>query len=163
MVHASPFISASVIFFVFGLSAAAGPLLATRVRDLWSTETSLLATAACSIVNVAWFAICLRFAEAPALAAAIIFIVINVVVGRLRNTVLDTHRQRFFKGSQYARIMSWSYAFDGAGTLLGVWIAYLVGVPNSPESALWIAAVLWIAPTAIVVSKLKPAGKPQKV
>ncbi|WP_157085839.1 MFS transporter [Devriesea agamarum] len=156
LVGVSPFMATSLIFFVFGISAAAGPLIASRLAGRFSTELSLVVTAVMSVLNICWFAIYLGFAEKPSVVVAIGFIVVNVIVGRLRNTVLETHRQRFFKGSQYARVMSWSYAFGGAGTLIGMWLAYGMGVPTSPQAALWLAAILWIPPAILVASRVKP-------
>lgn len=156
LVPADPFTSTAAIFFVFGVSAAVGPLLATRVRDRLSVGASLVVTASVSFVNIAWFALFVWLSPQPTLIAAIVFIVVNVVSGRLRSTVLETHRQRFFKGTQYARIMSWSYAFGGAGTLIGIWVAYAVDVPTTPLWGLLIAAALWVMPTVIVASRIRP-------
>lgn len=158
LVPASPFIATSLIFFIFGVSAATGPLLAVRFRDVFRTETALLITAVASVGNILWFVGYIWISGEGSLVAAIVFIVINVTVGRLRGTVLDTHRQRFFKGTQYARIMSWSFAFGGAGTLIGIWLAYIVGVPVNPFWGLLIAAVLWVAPAVLVISNIRPKG-----
>ncbi len=58
--------------------------------------------------------------------------------------ILQSHRQMFFRGEQYTRIMSWSYSFGAVGTIIGLNLGYLVGLPEDPRAVLVIGITMWL-------------------
>lgn len=148
----------AMVLFVFGLAATFGPLMARSIGRRFPTELLLSATGLASVVNIGWFVIVL-FCESANFASALVFVFLNVVLARLRTVVLETHRQTFFTKAQYSRVMSWSYTFGAAGTLMGLQLAYALGASQNPAWAGIVAIGLWVLISAVVRSKRGPNQK----
>lgn len=148
----------AVVLLVFGVASTVGPLLSKRIARLLPTPSLLMVTAVLSALNLAWFTVAL-FVGSADFTVGLAFVFLNVTLNKLRTVVLETHRQTFFSGSQYSRVMSWSYAAGAAGTLLGVQLAFVLGAASNPEWSVLAALVMWLAVAFVVRSRLRPTGR----
>lgn len=132
----------AVVIAIFGIAATVGPQIGRHLSGRLGTPASLRLTAALSAINL--FALLLGVLTGTAgFIWGAIFVFVNGVLSRARMVILQSHRQTFFKGEQYTRIMSWSFAFGGAGGIIGLNTAYFTGLPGNPTVALIIALILW--------------------
>lgn len=147
----------TVLLLAFGIAGVIGPL-AARPATRWLGPTKVLPCAAlASAANVAGLALAI-WAVGPSLLLAGTFVLLNVTLGRLRNVALETTRQHVFRGQQYARVMSWSYTGAALGTVLGMPVAYALGVQDDPRTGLVLATLLWLAVAAVMTSRTRPAA-----
>lgn len=152
----SGFESMSIVLMVFGLAATAGPQLGRWLARRTSSQYVINISAMVSLGLLLALALGVwRGWVSFPIALAVIFC--NVLVGRARLTVLSTHRQVWFSGRQFERIMSWSYAFGGLGTIIGLQLGYLLGVTTYPLYALLVAAVIWALIACVRISPVKQA------
>lgn len=150
----SGFESMSIVLMVFGLAATAGPQLGRWLARRTSSQyvINISAMVSLSLLLALALGVWRGWVSFP-IALAVIFC--NVLVGRARLTVLSTHRQVWFSGRQFERIMSWSYAFGGLGTIIGLQVGYLLGVTTYPLYALLVAAVIWALIACVRISPAK--------
>ncbi|QJC21172.1 MFS transporter [Arcanobacterium buesumense] len=139
------------VLIAFGSAATVGPLVGRRISKAIPTKRALQVTAGLSATNIV-IAVVLMTSGNAHFYTAIGFIFFNVLFNKARVIILETHRQVFFRGSQFARIMSWSYSFGAVGTICGLQLGYLLNTPDSPLSALLIAASLWVVVAGVVSS-----------
>ena len=124
-------------------AATVGPQVGRRLAGELGTPTSLHLTATMAALNL--FALLVGVLTHNAgFVWGMVFVFINGTLSRARMVILQAQRQVFFKGEQYTRIMSWSFAFGGAGGLIGLNTAYFAGLPDNPTIVLIIAIALWI-------------------
>lgn len=150
--HWDTYQSMSAVLIVFGLAATVGPQLGRLAAKRFSTAAILRLASVASFLLTAGFAL-LVYRGFNAFAACLLFVFITVILKRLRLTVLNTHRQVFFSGKQFSRIMSWSYSFGALGTLAGLQLGYFVGITTAPFTALVCSAVIWLGVSFINVSQ----------
>ncbi|MBO9706337.1 MAG: MFS transporter, partial [Arthrobacter sp.] len=148
----------AVVLLVFGVAATVGPLLSTWIARSLPTPSLLMITAILSALNLVWFAVVV-FAGPVNFTVGLVFVFLNVTLNKLRTVVLETHRQTFFSGSQYSRVMSWSYAAGAAGTLLGVQLAYALGAASNPGWSVVLALVMCLMVAFVVRSRLRPVSR----
>lgn len=152
----APTSSMAIVLLVFGVGTAVGPVLSRIFAKRMPTPRLLKIAALLSSANILWFAILIVTVGTPSFPIILIFIFLNVLLNRFRLVVLETHRQTYFKGSQYARVMSWSYAFGAAGTLIGIQLAFALGAQKQPLNSLLVALTIWIVIALVVRSRLTP-------
>lgn len=150
----------ALIIAIFGISATVGPQVGRLIGEKFGTAMSLQLTAGLSALNLAALLVGLMV-TAPGFVWGSIFVFINGVLSRSRSTLLQSHRQTFFKGEQYTRIMSWSLTFGAAGTIAGLNLGYLAGLPTDPRLVLLIAIVLWLVLFPFVSSSKGHEGRQQ--
>mgnify|MGYP001722618395 CR=1 FL=1 len=134
-----------LVLTVFGLGAAFGPQAGETAPIL---RTAALFSAALTGALATGI---LTDTILPPLIP--VFVFLNAAASRARAVVLETHRQAYFRGAQFARIMSWSFTFSAAGTLLGLLVGYLLGQAYNPVPCLLIGTALWLAIAPIVSSR----------
>lgn len=154
----SGFESMSIVLLVFGLAATAGPQLGRWLAQRSSSQyvINISALASLSLLLALALGVWRGWVSFP-IALAVIFC--NALVGRARLTVLSTHRQVWFSGRRFERIMSWSYAFGGFGTIIGLQLGYLLGVTTDPLYALIAAALIW---AVIATVRFAPTQTPEE-
>ena len=141
-----------LVLTVFGLGAAFGPQAGKWLRQAGETAPILRTAALFSAALTGALATgILTDTILPPLIP--VFIFLNAAASRARAVVLETHRQTYFRGAQFARIMSWSFTFSAAGTLLGLLVGYLLGQAYNPVPCLLISTALWLAIAPIVSSR----------
>ncbi|MGQ4510603.1 MFS transporter [Dermabacteraceae bacterium P13147] len=151
-----PHAAMGLVLAVFGAAATLGPLLGRRLRGRWDTGPVLRVTALLSLVNALVLLAQVLYGSAG-FASGIAFVFVNVMLNRSRMVVLETHRQVFFKGTQFSRIMSWSYSFGAVGTLIGLQIGYWLHTVDDPTYTLVLVAFAWLAIAAVVNSSRRGA------
>lgn len=161
LIPGNRFTAMSIVLTVFGIAAAIGPLVSRFANRFGRTDRLLTISSLVSMANISWFIVVLILFT-PNIYATFAFIVINVSVSRFRNVVLETHRQTFFRGTQYSRVTSWSYAFGAGGTLIGIMSAYGLGLQDDPKWSLIVALSLWSITLIAVRSRLRPSEPTQK-
>lgn len=146
-----PHYSMALVLSTFGIGATVGPILGRWLRRRWSTKIVLRVTAFASVCNVLVLLVSILLHHSGFISG-LLFVLVNVSLNKARVVVLETHRQVFFKGSQFARIMSWSYSFGAVGTILGLQIGFWLNLVSNPVAPLCIAVVLWIVVAIVVTS-----------
>lgn len=146
-----PHYSMALVLSTFGIGATVGPILGRWLRRRWSTKVVLRVTAFASLCNVLVLLVSILLHHSGFISG-LLFVLVNVSLNKARVVVLETHRQVFFKGSQFARIMSWSYSFGAVGTILGLQIGFWLNLVSNPVAPLCIAVVLWIVVAIVVTS-----------
>ncbi|WP_067779471.1 MFS transporter [Actinomyces vulturis] len=142
----------ATVLLVFGLAATLGPQVGRWMAQCSSSQVVLNLSAAVSCVLVCALAVSVWRGEVS-FVLALVFVFANVVVARARMSVLSAHRQTYFSGSQFERVMSWSYAFGGLGTMLGLQLGYWLKVPHSPFIGLLCAATIWLMVSFVRTSR----------
>lgn len=133
----------AIIIAIFGVSATIGPQIGRFIGERLGTKTSLRLTAALSVANMAILLIVVYLGHASFVWGCF-FVFFNGLLSRARMVILQSHRQMFFRGEQYTRIMSWSYSFGAVGTIIGLNLGYLVGLPEDPRAVLVIGITMWL-------------------
>lgn len=140
-----------VTLTVFGIGAAVGPHVGRYLKKFVRTEYTLRIISLMSVILISGMALWVSMGVIPP-TILLLFVFLLAVLGRARLIVLETHRQVYFKGKQFARIMSWSFSFGALGTILGLNIGYWFNQANNPLPCLIIGAILWAIITPIVSS-----------
>ncbi|WP_099332690.1 MFS transporter [Actinomyces minihominis] len=133
----------ALVVAVFGISATLGPQVGRFMGHYFGTARSLRLTAVLSALNLAVLLGALLLGD-PGFIWGSIFIFVNGTLSRSRAVLLQSHRQTFFRGEQYTRIMSWSFTFGAAGTIIGLNLGYFAGLPEDPRLVLAIGIILWL-------------------
>lgn len=144
-------VAMGIVIATFGVAATVGPLVGKRIRSRWETGPVLRVMALIAMVNVVVL-LAQVIAGAATFVAGLVFVLVNIVLSRARIIILETHRQTFFKGGQFARVMSWSYSFGAVGTLAGLQLGYWLGLVTDPRLCLAIAAATWLVVSFVVRS-----------
>lgn len=143
------FTGMGVVLLVFGVAASIGPQLGKYARKTYDTGIILRVSALFMFAITSGFAGYLNWNE-PNPYIALLFVALAVTVNRARIIVLETHRQILFKGSQFMRVMSWSFSFGALGTMVGLQLGYFLDLPHSPQISLLIASCLWLAISFVI-------------
>ena len=146
--------SMSITLFVFGLAATLGPYISGKISNKFSASKLFRVTSLLSAANTLIIIAVIIFLEKNyvyVICTCLIFS--GTVISRLRNVSLETHRQVFYSGSQYTRIMSWSFAFGVFGSILGLQIAYYLDILSNPIPSLAFSLFLWFISAIFVNSK----------
>lgn len=154
-VGAGAFTGMGLTLAVFGVGAAIGPHIGKYLKRFTHTEYTLRLLAVLSVVITGALALWIGVGTVPA-AVLLLFTLLIAALSRARMIVLDTHRQAYFKGKQFARIMSWSFAFSAVGTVAGLQVGYWLNQANNPVPCLIIGTILWVVITPVVSSTRTP-------
>ena len=144
----------AITICVFGIAASIGPIASLQIAKKISIPSILQYTSLATIVM--YILMVLIIANAPTgnirFVACLMIVFICALLSRARLTALTTYRQIQFKGSQYSRIMSWSFTFSAIGSILGVNIAYALDILKNPIPSLIVVIALWVV-IACVLAK----------
>lgn len=142
----------AVTLLVFGLAATIGPQAGRLLARRTSSQSLIYVSALASFVIILFMAVAV-WQDYMSYWLALACIFFNVVVARARLSILNTHRQVWFSGRQFERIMGWSYAFGGLGTIIGLQLGYLLHVATSPLAGLCCACAVWLIVASVRVSQ----------
>lgn len=147
----------SITLFIFGLGATLGPYISGKITNRIPVEKLFKVTSLMSVANNLLMVVSVvHFSGTGYVYVVCTFLIFSgVVISRLRNVSLETHRQVFYSGSQYSRIMSWSFAFGALGSIVGFQLAYHLGILENPIPALLCSSFLWLVSSFFVRSKNK--------
>ncbi|WP_436535489.1 MFS transporter [Actinoplanes sp. HUAS TT8] len=127
----------AVVLFAFGVGATIGPYVAPMLRRRLTPRASLLVTYAFGASMSAVMAASAGAVERHRLwVIGVAFVLLLGVVSRARAVLTVTLRQQSFKGKRFVRIMSWSFSFVAAASILGNWLGVLLDLPARPAIAL---------------------------
>lgn len=147
-----------LVLLIFGCASVLGPILANFAGKKLKSSSPLVWSISFSCLNILFLVFSIFYLEDLLFVVVLVFIFVNVTLNRLRVVFVETYRQVNFRGKQYSRIMSWSFTFGALGTLLGMQIAYFLGLHLNPLPALCLALLLWGLVLAILLKEKIPSS-----
>ncbi len=148
----------AAILFAFGVGATIGPYVAPVLRRRLTPRTALLTIYSFAALMSSAMAAFAGAVERHRLwVIGLAFVLALGVVSRARAVLTVTLRQQVFKGKRFVRIMSWSFSFVAAASILGNWLGVLLDLPARPRLALATYAVTFLI-AIVVVLRVLPRG-----
>jgi hypothetical protein len=152
----------AAVLFAFGVGATIGPYVAPILRRHLTSRAALLATYSFAALMSSAMAVFAGAVERHRLwVIGLAFALALGVVSRARAVLTVTLRQQAFKGKRFVRIMSWSFSFVAAASILGNWLGVLLDLPARPRLALTAYAVTMLIAMVVVLRAL-PGEPPDR-
>ena len=84
------------------------------------------------------------------------------ILSRTRAVLTTTLRQQDYRGTRFARIMSWSFAATALGAVVGSWLALALGATQHPSLALLVQAGFIVLALVLLAARVPASALPEE-
>lgn len=151
-----PTIGLAVVVALFGIGATTGPWIGKALSVRFNPRALLIALVSGTVVLLAVFALVIAVTDGQvSWWVGVAYALIVGIASRARVVVITTLRQREYRGSRFARIMSWSFSATALGAIVGSWIAVTIRAVDHPAVAI-ICAAGFLAVAVVLAFRHRP-------
>jgi len=153
---------ASVIA-MFGVGATVGPWVGRALSDRGDIRHLVWLVLVATVAFLVIVAGLLSVLDAGAAWwTGLAYALVLGILSRTRAVLTTTLRQQDYRGTRFARIMSWSFAATALGAVVGSWLALALGATQHPSLALLVQAGFIVLALVLLAARVPASALPEE-